>query len=71
MGGAVLAMGQWRGRRPRARRAAPRGKDLGMVVCSFLHKTCAKARPNDRHENAQIHRPIALTLCTYMLQYSV
>ena len=37
----------------------------------FLHKTCAKTRPNDRHENAQIYKLIALTLCTRMPQYSV
>jgi hypothetical protein len=104
-------MGQGRGRRPRARRAAPRGRGLGRVALPsfggpgvlppenfsnlssksvhfnaylrsyvvsrsvffpfFLHKTRAKTRPNDRHENAQIYRLIALTLCTYMLQYSV
>jgi hypothetical protein len=33
-GGAVLAMGQGRGQRPRARRAAPRGRGLGRVALS-------------------------------------
>jgi hypothetical protein len=42
-----------------------------VLFSIFFDTKRAKTRPNDRHENAQIYRLIALTLCTYMLQYLI